>query len=158
MNRPNTIIKLDVERLRAALDTLQPMQLCAYSVKLVNVPEEARNLTITIFKGEGEYFQPVPCTQDSNGDWFCDLLGFLFPTAGEFQYQIAMEDDNGHRFAGGKGKVLVEPFEVTSGGEVTPEGDIILTEIPDETGKPHRVKAVNRGTKEQPDWSWQIED
>lgn len=158
MNTPNTTIRLDLAHLRCPLETLQPMQLCAYSVKLIEVPADARDVTITVFKPDGTFYQPIPFTQDGNGDWFCDLIGAIFPTAGEAKYQIAMNDENGHRCAGGKGKVLIEPFDVTSGGEITPEGDIILTTIPDDSGKAHRIKAVNRGTKENPDWTWQMED
>ena len=158
MNTPNTLIQLDLQHLHAPLPTLQPMQLCAYAVKIVHVPAEARDVTLTVFQLDGTAFQPVPCTQDANGDWFCDILGALFPTAGDAVYQVAMRDGDGRRFAGGRGSVKVKAFDVTSGGEITPEGDIILTTIPDGKGRAHRIKAVNHGTDEKPDWTWEIED
>lgn len=154
MNTPNTLVELDIRNLHRPLATLQPMQLCAYSVKLTNVPPEMKDVKVTIMKANDEHFTPMPCTQDGNGDWYCNLIGGFFPQAGETVYQVTMSDFDGRRFAGGKGRVIVEPFDSVGGGSVTPQGDIILTEIPDDNGNSHRIKAV----KVDGEWTWRIED
>lgn len=154
MNTPNKIVRLDVGNLRRPLETLTPMQLCAYTLKVVDVPNDARDLQIVVGKTDGTHFTAVPMTQDSNGDWWCNVIGLMFPTAGEVKYQIGMTDGEGRHFAGGYGKVLVTAFDEMSGGAVTPDGDIILTAVPDEQGNPHHIKAV----KVDGEWTWQIAD
>lgn len=154
MNTPNRTVHLDPENLRRPLETLQPMQLCAYTLKILGAPQDAQDMKVMVMKQDGSHFSAVPCTQDGNGDWSCDLIGALFPTAGETKYQIGMSDADGKQFAGGVGRVMVEPFEPFAGGTVTPEGAIILTEIPDDSGNSHRIKAV----KVDGEWTWRMED
>ena len=154
MNTPNKTVRLDPENLRRPLETLQPMQLCAYTLKILGVPQDARDVKVMVMKTDGSHFAAVPCTQDGNGDWSCDLIGALFPAAGETKYQIGMRDAEGKPFAGGVGRVMISPFEPFAGGEVTPEGAIILTEIPDDSGNSHRIKAV----KVDGEWTWRMED
>lgn len=154
----NTYIELDVQNLKRPLVTIQAMQLCGVRIAVRRVPEDTADLRITIYKPDGTHFIAIPLAQNTNGDWDGFILGACFPTAGEAQYQIHYRDAEDHVCAGGKGKVLIGAFDPMEGGEVTPEGDIILTALQDDKGLSHKIVAVNRGTDAEPDWSWEIRD
>lgn len=155
----NTEITLDIQNLHRPRRTMQVMQFCGTKLFVRAVPADAIALSVVVFKPTGKHYAPIPLRQDANGDWQGFVIGTCFPDAGEAKYQLQYTDAENHICAGGKGKIIIDPFDPAQGGEPTPSGDVVITEIPSKTdGTMHKIVAVNKGTAENPDWTTELLD
>lgn len=151
----NAIIRLDVGNLNIPTETIKARFASSFTAKLVNAPMEVSGLFLRIFKTDKESYFDCPASQDSNGDWSCYIIGTCFPAAGESFYEVHATDDVGNPTSLGSGKLIVQPF--TAGNTPLPAGSVIsVATLPDGTGALHQVVAVNIGTADKPDWSWQV--
>ena len=153
----NTTIRVNAEDLHVATPTLKARFAASHGVKLVNVPQEANDLYLRVFKPDGQSYFDCPASQDGNGDWQCVVLGTCFPSVGRGHYEIHCVDESGNWTSLGRGEVLIDPFSI--GGEPITAGSVIsVATLPDKQGRLHRVVAVNIGTEEKPDWTWEVQD
>lgn len=153
----NKIIRLNTRDLHQALEPLTPRFASSYGVKLVNAPQDIVDVFIRVFKGDGQGYFDCPCNQDANGDWECYLVGTCFPAVCRSFWEVHGTDEHCNFTSLGRGELLVEPF--SAGGEPVEAGtEISIATLPDEQGRLHRVIAVNIGTAEKPDWTWEVKE
>lgn len=152
----NARVEIRVDELGRPLPTLQARFASSFVLKLLNVPHDIQGLFVRVFKANDPdgYFD-LPANQDGNGDWECYIIGTTFVATGIAVYEVHAQDADGNQTALGAGKVSIRPFSV--GSSPTPQGSVIsVATLPDETGALHQVQAVNIGTAEHPEWSWQV--
>lgn len=157
MKNINARVQVDVRNLRTKLTTFQARQLCPFRAEIVGVPQDVEAVACVLYKPNGEHFPPLPANQNANGDWEVLLLPTQFPDAGEAKYELVATDADSMTSALGEGKVVIDPFG--SGGTAIPIGkEIPVTEITDQNGVAHRIKAVNTAKEgEEPNWTSIVE-
>lgn len=152
----NAVVNIDVARLGRQLPTLEARFGASFSLRMLNAPQGVSGVFVRVFRAYGGdgYFD-CPANQDANGDWTCYMVGTTFPEAGRGSYEIHATDENGNPTALGAGRTLVKPFSAGS-SPITQGSEVSVATLPDETGALHQVVAVNLGTAEEPDWTWQV--
>lgn len=153
----NAIVKIDTRNLHQPLEPLTPRFASSYNVKFVNAPQDVGGVFVRVFKGDGQSYFDCPATQDGNGDWSAYLIGTCFPAVCRSFYEVHAVDEQGNPTSLGRGNLIVEPFSM--GGEPIEAGTVItVATLPDKQGRIHRVVAVNIGTAEKPEWTWEVSD
>lgn len=153
----NKRIQLNLCELHQPLETITPRFAASYRVKFTHVPQDAQDTFVRVFKEDGQGYFDCPCNFDGNGDLDCYMLGTCFPSVCRSFYEVHGKDGDGNPCALGRGSMIVEPF--SAGGEPVAAGtEISIATLPDEQGRLHRVIAVNIGTAEKPDWTWEVKE
>ncbi len=150
----NQTITLNLSELHRPRPTLHTRFGGSFSLKILNVPRGVDGLYVRVFTPSDGYFD-CPANIDGNGDWECYMIGTTFPEVGESRYEVRGTDERGNFTALGTGKVVVEPFSAGS-SPIEQGSEVSVATLPDENGALHQVVAVNLGTSEKPDWSWQV--
>lgn len=153
----NARVRVNPRELDRPLDTLQARFGSSFMLEIVDVPNGVSGVFVRVFRAayDGEAYFDCPANQNDNGDWSCYIIGTTFPDVGEASYEIHATDDMGNPTSLGAGKVRVKPF--SSGSSPIPQGSVVsVATLPDETGALHQVVAVNIGTAQEPDWTWQV--
>lgn len=150
----NAVVQLDIKNLNKPLKPLTPRFAASYGVRLTNVPPDVSGVFLRLFTAGGGYFD-APGNVDDNGDVNVEIVGTCFPAVCRTYYEVHGTDGNGAATALGVGDMTVGPF--SAGNTPQPQGSVIsVATLPDATGALHQVVAVNLGTTEEPDWSWQV--
>lgn len=151
----NKTIQLNPCDLHQPLEAITPRFAASYRVKFVRVPQDVQDPFVRVFKADGQGYFDCPCNADGNGDLECYMLGTCFPAVCRSFYEVHGRDGEGNPCALGRGALIVEPFSV--GGDPVEAGtEITIATLPDRQGRLHRVLAVNIGTAEKPDWTWEV--
>lgn len=150
----HAVIQVDVARLKFPLRTVETRFGASYSMKLVGVPADFGGVFVRVFT-QGDGYYDCPANQNDNGDWFCYIIGTCFPNVCEAKYEVHALDGYGNNTALGVGKLVVEPFSAGS-TPIENGSEVSVATLPDAQGALHQVVAVNLGTAENPDWSWQV--
>lgn len=151
----NARVRVNPKELGRPLDTLQARFGSSFTLEIADVPNDLSGLFVRVFRAAADAYFDCPASQNDNGDWTCYMIGTTFPDVGEAKYEIHAIDDLGNPTSLGGGKVRVEPFSAGS-SPVTQGEAVSVATLPDETGALHQVVAVNIGTAEEPEWSWQV--
>lgn len=151
----NAVIQVDAKNLAKPLTTVQARFASSLRLKIVHAPQDVSDVFVRLFRAGTDAYFDCPANQDGNADWDCYAIGTCFPTVGDADYEIHGTDAEGNPTSLGAGRLVVAPFSVN--GENVPQGtEITVARIVDTEGRYHAVKAVNIGTAEKPDWTWQI--
>lgn len=153
----NARVRVNPRELGRPLDTLQARFGSSFSLELVDVPNGVSGVFVRVFRAafDGEAYFDCPASQNDNGDWNCYLIGTTFPDVGDASYEVHATDDEGNPTSLGAGRVRIKPF--SAGSSPITQGSVVsVATLPDETGALHQVVAVNIGTAEHPDWTWQV--
>lgn len=152
----NAVVQVDVQNLHRPLTTFQAKQLASFVAELRGVPDDIVNVGVVVYLPDGSHFQPIQASQDANGVWTAYLTPFQLKDAGEAKYELIGKDDKEATAPLGTGRIIIDPFG--SGGVEIPEGKYItITEIPDQNGIAHRIRSINTGTDEEPNWTTIVE-
>lgn len=151
----NARVRVNPRELGRRLDTLQARFGSSFSLEIADVPQGVYDVFVRVFRAAADAYFDCPASQNDNGDWDCYIIGTTFPDVGDAYYEIHATDAEGNPTSLGSGKVRIEPF--SAGSSPIVQGSVVsVATLPDETGALHQVVAVNVGTAEHPDWSWQV--
>lgn len=153
----NAVVMVDVQNLHTPLATFQARQLASFTAEFRGIPDEIQGVGVVVYLPNGDHFLPVQASQDANGEWKAYFTPIQFKDVGEAKYEVVGTDENGGIAPLGSGRIVIDPFG--SGGAVVPEGKpIAVTEIPDQNGVAHKIRAVNTAKEgEEPNWTSIVE-
>ena len=116
MEQINAEVDCDVSRLDFPLRAWKAKQGHNFVALFRRVPADVTKLFARVFKSNNAYFD-VTAHEHPDGGWTVRVPAACFPYTGEFKYEVHATASDDQPAAIGEGRLLVQPFSVTT----TPE-------------------------------------